>query len=140
MKPPSIFVGSCPNGKTSEQAQREEESVEARHNSSKLRQEFVTIRAQNGVLLARPDHPERLPRLAHELCIARAGAVGSDPDLRCMISDRAIEDLNSIGVHRDFLRQLALVDCIEVELHDWDRSDADATRIHEAAAELPGNT
>ena len=54
-----------------------------------------------------------------------------------MISDRAIEDLNSIGVHRDFLRQLALVDCIEVELHDWDRSDADATRIHEAAAELP---
>ena len=28
--------------------------------------EFVTIRAQNGVLVARPDHPERLPRLAQQ--------------------------------------------------------------------------
>ena len=101
--------------------------------------EFVTIRAQNGVLLARPDHPERLPRLAQQWNYVLRGRArwASDPDLRCMISDRAIEDLNSIGVHRDFLRQLALVDCIEVELHDWDRSDADATRIHEAAAELP---
>lgn len=101
--------------------------------------EFVTIRAQNGVLVARPDHPERLPRLAQQWnYILRARARwASDPDLRCTIGDRALEDLNSIGVHRDFLRQLALVDRIEVELHDWDRSDADETRIHEAAAELP---
>ena len=101
--------------------------------------EFVTIRAQNGVLLARPDHPERLPRLAQQWNYVLRGRArwATTLDLRCMISDRAIEDLNSIGVHRDFLRQLALVDCIEVELHDWDRSDADATRIHEAAAELP---
>jgi hypothetical protein len=100
---------------------------------------FVTIRAQDGVLVARPDHPERLPRLAQQWNYILRGRArwASDPDLRSTIADRATEDLNSIGVHRDFLRQLALVDRIEVELHDWDRSDADATRIHEAAAEFP---
>jgi hypothetical protein len=115
---------------------KESKPTAAQVNSGK---EFVTIRAQNGVLVARPDHPERLPRLAQQWnYILRARARwASDPDLRSTIGDRAIEDLNSIGVHRDFLRQLALVDRIEVELHDWDRSDADATRIHEAAAEFP---
>lgn len=100
---------------------------------------FVTIRAQDGVLVARPDHPERLPRLAQQWNYILRGRArwASDPDLRSTIADRASEDLNSIGVHRDFLRQLALVDRIEVELHDWDRSDADATRIYEAAAEFP---
>ena len=101
--------------------------------------ELVTIRAQNGVLIAKPDHPERLPRLAQQWNYILRGRArwASNPDLRSTIADRAVEDLNSIGVHRDFLRQLALVDRIEVELHDWDRSDADATRIHEAAAEFP---
>jgi hypothetical protein len=101
--------------------------------------ELVTIRAQNGVLVAKPDHPERLPRLAQQWNYILRGRArwASNPQLRSTIADRAVEDLNSIGVHRDFLRQLALVDRIEVELHDWDRSDADATRIHEAAAEFP---
>jgi hypothetical protein len=100
---------------------------------------FVTIRAQDGVLVARLVHPERLPRLAQQWNYILRGRArwASDPDLRSTIADRATEDLSSLGVHRDFLRQLALVDRIEVELHDWDRSDADATRIHEAAAELP---
>ena len=81
---------------------------------------FVTIRAQDGVLVARPDHPERLPRLAQQWNYILRGRArwASDPDLRSTIADRATEDLNSIGVHRDFLRQLALVDRIEVELHD----------------------
>jgi hypothetical protein len=101
--------------------------------------EFVTIRAQNGALVATLNNPERLPRLTQQWnYILRARARwASNPDLRAEIADRAREDLNSIGVHRDFLRQLALVDRIEVELHDWDRSDTDTTRIHEAAAEFP---
>ena len=42
---------------------KEPKPTAAQVNSGK---EFVTIRAQNGVLVARPDHPERLPRLAQQ--------------------------------------------------------------------------
>ncbi len=48
-----------------------------------------------------------------------------------------MKDLLEIGISDDQMRQLATVDRIEVELHDWDPSDADAARDHEAAADVP---
>ena len=139
-KPPFIFVGSlAPNGKPSEQAQREEEGVEAPATQANPRQRVRHDPRARRRAGCKTGSPGTLPRLAQQWNYILRGRArwASDPDLRSTIADRAIEDLNSIGVHRDFLRQLALVDRIEVELHDWDRSDADATRINEAAAEFP---
>src|ERR1043166_2666537 len=72
---------------------------------------FVTIRAQDGVLVARPDHPERLPRLAQQWNYILRGRArwASDPDLRSTIANRASEALKSTGAHPDFLRQRPLV-------------------------------
>jgi len=50
---------------------------------------------------------------------------------------RALEDLKSVGVSKAFMQTLASTDLVEVELHAWDEADEEATRIHEAAAEVP---
>ena len=63
--------------------------------------------------------------------------MGCQPGLRASIGDRALEDLKSLGIDRAFLQKLGSVDRVEVELHEWDRGNANATRIHEAAAEVP---
>jgi len=101
----------------------------------------VTIRAPDGkkVLETEVNHPERLERLAQEWSyILRARARwAANPDLRASIADRALEDLKSLGIDRAFLQKLGSVDRVEVELHEWDRGNANATRIHEAAAEVP---
>jgi len=57
--------------------------------------------------------------------------------LRTTMGDRAIKDLVDAGITRDFIRQLARADRIEVELHNWDENSIEETRIHEAAAEVP---
>ena len=54
-----------------------------------------------------------------------------------MISDRAIKISTDRRASRLSPATEPVCRRIEVELHDWDRSDADAGRIHEAAAELP---
>jgi hypothetical protein len=58
-----------------------------------------------------------------------------DPDLRRSFGDRALADLKRVGVSPAFVGRLASVDRVEVELHE--PADAGATRIHEAASEIP---
>jgi hypothetical protein len=58
-------------------------------------------------------------------------------DLRKSIAERAVKDLANLGVSSDRLRDLAKARRIEIELHDWDRSDPDVCKIHEAACEIP---
>jgi hypothetical protein len=101
----------------------------------------ITIRALGGkdLLEAEVTDPERLQRLAQEWnYILRARSRwAADADLRESIGARALADLKSVGINRTFLQELASVEGIEVELHEWDPADADATLIHEAAAEVP---
>ena len=60
-----------------------------------------------------------------------------DGDIRQSFRDRALKDLERMGVPRAFMNRLASTSHVEVELHAWNAADADAVRIHEAAAELP---
>jgi hypothetical protein len=85
------------------------------------------------------DHPERLPRLAQEWAylLRVRSRWASDVELRKSIAKRAVDDLKSVGVSLDRLRAMAQADRIEIELHDWDRQDAQACAIHEAACEIP---
>lgn len=80
-----------------------------------------------------------LERLAQEWCyILRARSRWSDDiDLRQDFGRRAREDLVAAGLSDEFIRQLARVKHVEVELHDWDTKDVAASRIHEAASAIP---
>ena len=60
-----------------------------------------------------------------------------DADLRLSVRDRALRDLEHVGVRRAFMKKLATAQHVEVELHSWDAADHDVDRIHEAAAEVP---
>jgi hypothetical protein len=66
--------------------------------------------------------------------------LGSNPTFAPRSPTGLAKTSNSIGVHRDFLRQLALVDRIEVELHDWDRSDRHNPNFTKPPPNSPGST
>jgi hypothetical protein len=101
----------------------------------------VTIRSpgDKGVLETPITHPERLECTAQEWgYILRARARwAEDSDLRKSVGVRAHKTLESLGVPRDRFQDLAAADQIEVEFHDWDQQDAAASRLHEAASEVP---
>jgi hypothetical protein len=80
-----------------------------------------------------------LVRLAQEWSyILRARSRwADDAEQRKSFGARALDDLKRVGVPRSFIQQVALAERIEVELHDWDRNDPRADKIHEAAAEVP---
>ncbi|MCK1298376.1 MULTISPECIES: hypothetical protein [unclassified Bradyrhizobium] len=108
---------------------------------SVLTRRIVTIRADKTFGIPETDitNPERLRRLAQEwtyLLRVRA-RWSSDPDLRKAIASRAVSDLESIGVTRERLQELATADRVEIELHDWDANDLQACSIYEAASEVP---
>lgn len=101
----------------------------------------VTIRAHNGKAVIKAPVPSAptLEVLAKEwgyILRSRTRWAG-DPDLRQSFRERALKDLGRMGVPRQFIKRLASVRHVEVELHKWDVNDADANRIHEAAAEIP---
>jgi hypothetical protein len=60
-----------------------------------------------------------------------------DADLRLSVRDRALRDLEQIGVPRAFMKKLATSTHVEVELHPWDAADRHLDAIHEAASEVP---
>jgi hypothetical protein len=101
----------------------------------------ITIRARDdsGVFETVVTRTAGLERLAQEWnYILRARTRwAADADLRVSVGERALTDLKGLGINSAFLQKLALVERVEVELHDWKAADADATRIHEAAAEVP---
>src|SRR5262245_8604351 len=102
----------------------------------------VTIRARGsgGRIITATIRPKAsLGRLAEEwtyILRARSRWVDND-DLRDSIRLRALDDLDGVGVPRSFMRMLASATHAEVELHEWDRRDARANALHEAAAEVP---
>lgn len=104
-------------------------------------QPVVTIRAQNGqrIIEAGVARSAPLERLAEEWAyILRSRTRWADkPEIRRSIRSRALDDLECAGVPRAFMRQLVSVYHVEVELHKWAARDADANRVHEAAAEIP---
>lgn len=102
----------------------------------------VTIRSgvDKTVLAEMPIlRPERLERIAREWSyILRVRARwASDPDLRDTVGERACEALKDLGVPHERFADLAAGNQIEVEFHDWDPNDAQVSRIHEAAADVP---
>ena len=60
-----------------------------------------------------------------------------DADLRLSVRDRALGDLERIGVPRAFMKKLATASHVEVELHSWDAADPHLAAIHEAASDVP---
>ena len=60
-----------------------------------------------------------------------------DPLLRESISERALADLERLGISRAFMKKLATVSHVEVELHAWDPADLAVNQIHEKAAAMP---
>jgi hypothetical protein len=101
----------------------------------------VTIRARDAraVFQAQVTRAADLERLAEEWAyILRTRRRWTDhPDLRQSFGERALDDLHRAGVPRPFIRRLASVHHVEVELHAWDPTDAAAARIHEAASDIP---
>ena len=59
------------------------------------------------------------------------------PHVRLSLRERALADLETLGLARSFIERLATVHHVEVELHTWDPADENADRIHEAAASFP---
>ena len=98
----------------------------------------ITIRVgpQASVTLARH---EDIARIANEWTyILRSRSRWSDADdVRQLYRNRALDDLARLGVNRAFVKKMVAYQHVEVELHPWDPTDAEANRIHEAAAELP---
>lgn len=99
---------------------------------------IATIRAA-GVPDTSVTHPQQLPRLAQEwtYLLRVRSRWASDVELRKSIAKRAVEGLESVGVSLERLRELAKADRIEIELHDWNRQEAQICAIHEAACEIP---
>ena len=60
-----------------------------------------------------------------------------DPGLRLSIRDRALGDLERVGVPRAFMKKLATTSHVEIELHHWKAGDSRLDAIYEAAAEVP---
>jgi hypothetical protein len=103
----------------------------------------ITIRARDGKKALEASVTRAagsiLERLAEEWAyILRARPRWKDDaDLRRSFGNRAVGDLERVGVTPAFVRRLSSVSRIEVELHKWNRSDSEAIRIYEAASEIP---
>lgn len=99
----------------------------------------IRMRAETGLLTEEVRRDAPLERLAEEwsyILRSRARWVDDD-DIRHAFRDRALDDLDRLGVSVGFVKAMASCKHIEVELIDWDRGDAAVNRIHEAAADLP---
>ena len=82
---------------------------------------------------------ERIVRIADEwtYILRSRSRWADDDDIREIYRERALDDLNTLGVSRAFMRRMASSPHVEVELRPWDPTDGAANRIHEAAADLP---
>jgi hypothetical protein len=114
-------------------------SLPAKRNGSD--QPVITIHAGNRteMFTQKVTRAAPLARLAQEwsyILRARSRWAG-DAELRKSLGARALDDLERVGIPRAFVQNLASVNNIEVELHDWNPKDADVSQIHEAASEVP---
>jgi hypothetical protein len=101
----------------------------------------VTLRFRSGGRLRsqRVTRDARIVRLAEEWTYRLRSRTrwADDDDLRRSLRARALDDLERLGVPRDFMQDMAACRHAEVELHVWDPRDEAADRIHEAAADMP---
>ena len=101
----------------------------------------VTIRTSIGNRLVEQKVSRSAPlqRLAEEWTYILRSRTrwADDADLRLNVRERALEDLERVGVRRTFIKKLAQGQHVEVELHPWDAADADQNAVHEAAADVP---
>lgn len=102
---------------------------------------IITVRAQgpNGMIEVHVTDGKPMEQLSREwgyILRSRSRWAGNG-GLRYSFRDRVIKDLQTVGMTREDLQQFAATQHIEVELHPWNAKDPAATRIHEAAAEVP---
>ncbi len=99
----------------------------------------IRIRAGRRLLTETVRRDAPLARLAEEWTyILRSRTRWANHDeIRQSFRGRALDDLVRLGIARQFVKAMASCRHIEVELLDWDRNDARASQIHEAAADLP---
>ena len=101
----------------------------------------VTIRFRSaGEILDRNVKRDgRIVRLAEQWAyrLRSRARWADDEDLRRSLRDRALEDLESLGVPRTFMKRMASCRHAEVELCQWDATDTATNVIHEAAADMP---
>lgn len=113
----------------------------SRGSRAAVDQAVITIRTltRRGLIDVHVPRHVRVERLAEEWTYILRSRTrwADDQGLRQSFRDRALDDLERVGVSRTFMKKLASVTHVEVELHKWDPADADANRIHEAAAEVP---
>jgi hypothetical protein len=100
----------------------------------------VTIRTKIGKKIVESSILSSAPiiRLAEEwsyLLRSRARWVEQEK-VRLSLRDRALADLQLLGVKPAFIAQLANVSNVEVELHPWTENAAEGA-IHEAASQFP---
>jgi hypothetical protein len=99
----------------------------------------IRIRLEGRVLVEPVTRDAPVERLAQEwayILRSRKRWV-DDHAIRRWFRDRAIDDLERLGVSREYVERMASCKHIEVELVDWNRNDPTANRMHEAAADLP---
>ena len=104
-------------------------------------QPVITIRARIGSRLVEEQVSRHAPlvRLAEEWTYILRSRTrwADDPGLRLSVRDRALDDLERVGVRRAFMKKLAAAPHVEVELHPWDSRDSELDRVYEAAADVP---
>lgn len=101
----------------------------------------VTVRTllRQQVVEAHVPRQAALVRLAEEwtyILRSRARWV-DDQEIRRSYRDRALADLERVGIPHAFMKRLASARHVEVELYAWDPADASAVVVHEAAADFP---
>lgn len=60
-----------------------------------------------------------------------------DPDMRDHFGEKAVDDLDKLGIRREAIQPFASVDHIEVELYDSGLLTEDETPVLDAASEIP---
>ncbi len=105
---------------------------------------IITIRAHNQgeepieQSILRDAAPKLVSMAAHWAYVLRVRTRwAGDPDMRDYFGARAASDLGKLGIQPDVIQRLSLVDHIEIELHDSQPGGAEASRLADAASEIP---
>src|SRR4029453_18773222 len=124
--PANVMVGRWPR-MAKKQQRRRKATRAATAKRKAVVQAVITIRAMVGGRLVTQNVLQTAPlqRLAEEWTyILRSRTRWSDdPDLRLSVRDRALRDLEHVGVPLAFLKKLATASHVEVELHPWSVDD-----------------
>src|SRR4051794_36827640 len=105
---------------------------------------IITIRAHNQgeepieQSILRDAAPKLVSMAAHWAYVLRVRTRwAGDPDMRDDFGARAARDLGKLGIPPDVIQRLALVDHIEIELHDPQPGGDETGRLEDVVSEIP---